>query len=604
MIQKVRAIIFFILCFPPLSFGQNSDEQLANYYYINGDCEKAIPYFEKVFENNASRLVFNRYVDCLEKEQGTKATINIIKKQIKNFPDEYDFSVMLGQAYEKLGDEKNAAKTYNYLIESMQPISRNVINVQKAFSKVGKYELALSALERGRKILKGYPLNMQFAEVYGELGRVEEMIDEYLSLLDYNSSMIHSLQRLMPRMIDFEAEESEAYEILKRSLIRRVQKQPNDIVYAEMLIWSFTQRKDFSSALIHAKALDKRTSKDGREVFNLGKISSSNKDYPTARKAFQYVVELGNDYPFYYAAEQLLLNTRFLEVTTNRNYSQEELTTTIEEYENALNRVGKNAKAVNIILELAQIMAFYAGQPQDAKELLLEAMEYRGVSSMAKAELKVLLADIYVILDDIWEASLLYMQVEKDFKYEPIGFEAKYKNARVFYYDGDFIWAQSQLDVLKESTSKLIANDAMKLSIFITDNLGLDSNLRAMRKFANADLLIAQRRFDEAFILFDSIQMIFPYHSLADDILMRKAEAYYEQGKWGKAIEKYELVLARHADDIFADDALFQMAVIYEDYLFQPDKAKDLYFRLLKEYKGSLYVTEARKRFRALQESL
>ena len=586
-------------------FGQDTDEQLASYYYSNGDCEKALPYFEKTFEKNPSNFVFIRYLDCTKELEGDKAEIKLIKAQIKNFPKEYEYQVMLGQAYERQGDSRNADKTYMNLIDNMSPSSRDIINVQKAFSKLGKHDLALKALEHGRKIIKGnYPLNIPFAEVYGQLGRTQDMIEEYLGLLDYNASMISSLKRLMPRMIDFDDENSEAFEMLKNSLIKRIQKQPNDVIYSEMLIWALIQRKNFSAALLQAKALDKRTTKDGKEVFSIGKLSSSNKDYTTARKAFKYVVELGDTYPYYYYAEQFLLNTRYLEITTNRNYSKEELTITVEEYEQALERIGRRGRALPIIKELAHILAFYAGQPEKAKKILEEALEYGGATDIAIAEIKVLLADVLVILDDIWEASLLYMQVEKNFKYEPIGFEAKYKNARVFYYDGDFIWAQSQLDVLKESTSKLIANDAMKLSIFITDNLGLDSNYRAMSKFAKADLLLEQHKYDEAFTLLDSIKKTFPYHSLSDEILMRKAKAMQDQGKWMEAIAFLEEVVDKHSDDIHGDDALFQLGNIYERHLFDKEKASEYYFKILKEYKGSLYITEARKRYRNLQEVL
>ena len=166
-------------------------------------------------------------------------------------------------------------------------------------------------------------------------------------------------------------------------------------------------------------------------------------------------------------------------------------------------------------------------------------MTFRGATDLMRSELKNALADVLVILDDVWEASLLYMQVEKEFKYEPIGFEAKFKNARIFYYSGDFVWAQSQLDVLKSSTSKLIANDAMKLSVFITSHLGLDSNYAVMKKFSTADLLLEQHRYNEAFIVFDSIQRQFPYHGVVDDVLLRKGIANEQQGLWVEAIAYY-----------------------------------------------------------------
>jgi tetratricopeptide (TPR) repeat protein len=594
-----------ILLVSSSGFSQTTDEKLANHYYNEGDCEKALPYLEKVYEKDPSKFMFNRYLDCTQEIGDEKDVIGLIENQIGIYPNNYEYHIMLGNAYEEYGNTRKAEKTYEDLIENLSPSSRDIINLQKAFSQAGKNQLALQALEKGKSLLKNnYPLNAQFAEVYGALGETELMINEYLELLDYNPNMINTLQMLMPRMIDFESEDSESYEMLKNSLIRKTQKHPNKQAYSEMLIWTLVQRKEFFTAFIQAKALDKRLNNDGREVFKIGKLAGQNKDYETARKAFKYVVELGPDLPFYYASEEALLNTRFTEITTKRNYTPAQIDETVNEYKKTIDRIGRNGKALPIIQEMAYIMTFYGDKPDEAKIVLEDALTFQRYTDISNAQVKSLLADVLVVLGDIWEASLLYMQVEKDFKFEPIGYEAKFKNARVFYYDGDFKWAQSQLDILKESTTKLIANDAMNLSILITDNLGLDSNYMAMGQFAKADLLLEQHKYDEAFSKYDSILASFPYHGLADEILMRKSKAFQFQGEWNKAIDLLIKVTEKHADDILADDALFQLGNIYENHLFENEKASEYYFLLMKNYPGSLFVTEARKRYRSLKEIL
>ena len=211
------------------------------------------------------------------------------------------------------------------------------------------------------------------------------------------------------------------------------------------------------------------------------------------------------------------------------------------------------------------------------------------------------LADVLILQDDIWQASLYYMQIDKDFKFETIVSEAKFKNARIFYYDGDFKFAQSQLDILKVSTSKLIANDAMKLSVLITDNLGLDSNYTAMYQFAQADLLLEQHQYERAFRLYDSINAAFPDHGLADEILLRKAQAMRYQGKWQEALDYLNKIVTYHMDDILSDDAIFTIAEIYENNLHDKEKATEYYKKILFECKGSLLTVEARKRYRALR---
>jgi tetratricopeptide (TPR) repeat protein len=212
-----------------------------------------------------------------------------------------------------------------------------------------------------------------------------------------------------------------------------------------------------------------------------------------------------------------------------------------------------------------------------------------------------LLADIFVLQGEIWDASILYMQIDTDFKYEIIGQEAKYKNARIYYYDGEFDFAQSQLSVLKESTSRLIANDAIQLSTLITDNFGLDSNFQIMGWFAQGDLQLEQHKYSEAFSYYDSVLRAEPGHSLEDEILFRKAKAMELQGRWDDAIPFLDKIVSNFGNDILADDALFRLADIHEIQKVDKEKALEYFKKLLIDYKGSLYSTEARKRLRILR---
>ena len=585
------------------SFAQGeTDQQLAQHYYSNGDFEKAKMYYAKIYDKDPSKFNFNRYFDCLNQTGDTKEAEKVLKKQSSANRYDIEYKVLLGQFYEDNKEIDKAQKIYDDLIDNLETDPASIIALYNAFKSKGRNDLAFSTIEKGRKLLKdGYPLHFQFAELYGAMGQTEKMIGEYLDLLDFQSSYASTIQTVLSRQIDFTASESKEYDFLKNALLERIQKKPNESVNSEMLVWLFIQKKNFTGALVQVQAMDKRLGEQGRAVLELGKMCVENKEYETARKAFKYVTTLGDDKMYYYQAENALLNTRFLEVTTNRNYSSEELQTTISEYQTTLLRVGKKRSSIPLIIELSHIQAFYANQATEGISLLTEALLIPGITDMQKAELKMQLADIQVLHGDIWEASLLYMQIESELKFEPIGHEAKFKNARIFYYDGEFDFAQSQLGVLKESTSKLIANDALKLSILITDNFGLDSNYQAMTWFANGDLLIEQHRYTEAFILFDSIIATFPYHSLGDEILIRKSKAMQLKGDWTKAISFLEELLKYYKEDILADDALFQLGDIYENHLNDKEKASEFYKTLLFDFKGSLHSVEARKRYRSIR---
>lgn len=591
-------MLFF--CFNLLA-QTGTDQQLANYYFSTGEYEKALPYAQKVFNKDNNKANFMRYYDCLNYLGEDKQAEKILKKQITTDRNQLEYSILLGNFYEKKDQLKDANKIYQNLVDEYATSTITINELYQAFKANAKYDWALTTLEKGRKIFKNnYPLNIEFAEIYGLQQKKDKMIEEYFDFLEINASNAILVQNALEERISFVPDNPD-YELVKEKLIVKSQKKPNEFVYTEMLIWLFSQSKQFNAALIQAQALDKRQQAAGKYVYELGVTCLQNKEYQAARKAFQYVVNLGDKSYLFLEAEYALLNTRYHEITQFRNYSSEELNAAISDYETTIKRVGKGRNTLRLIMELAEIKAFYANQSEEAQSDLEAALLISGLTTMQQAEIKIALGDIFVIRDDIWSASILYMQVDRDFKFEPIGSEAKFKNARIFYYDGDFDFAQNQLDVLKQSTSKLIANDAMKLSLLITENYGLDSNYTAMSKFAQADLLIQQHQYEVAFSIFDSIIAEFPFHELSDEILLRKSLAMQNQGKWNEAISYLNELLKYHSDQILADDAVFQLADIYENHLLDTEKAMEYYKKILFEYKGSLYTNEARKRLRILR---
>ena len=63
----------------------------------------------------------------------------------------------------------------------------------------------------------------------------------------------------------------------------------------------------------------------------------------------------------------------------------------------------------------------------------------------------------------------------------------------------------------------------------------------------------------------------------------------------------YENIIEFYPTDLYGDDALFKLAELNELYLNDKEKAKQLYQDMLTKYPGSIYVVEARKRYRNLR---
>ena len=601
--MKKSISFLLLLTVSIVSFAQQStDQQLAHYYYSSGDFTKAIGYCEREFNKENNKFNFTRYYVCLVKNERTKEAEKLLKKQINKSPEILEYRLLLIEFYEQQKDLKLSEKLSEDLIESNSTSPEAVIELYKEFKAKGKTNLSLSLLESARKQLKNaFPFNLQFADYYAASGMKTKAINELLDLIDLKPDALPAIKAGLSAYFELEKTNDPSVETLKEELIDRAQKRKSDLIHSELLLWFYTQQKQFELALNYAQSIDKRFNENGARVFELSTVFLENKSFDLARKGFRYIINLGSANYLYYASEQNYLNAYFQEASFLRNLTTEKITFIINEYESALIKLGKSKNTIASIIELAHLYGFYANNSDKGIQLLQEALKIPGLSSIQLAETKMLLSDLFVVKDEIWEASLLYMQIDTDFKFETIGSEAKFKNARIFYYDGDFKFAQSQLDVLKESTSKFIANDALKLSLLITDNYGLDSNYTAMRQFAKADLLLEQRQYEGAFNLYDSIMKAFPFHGLNDEILLRKSLAFQQQGKWIEAVSYLDQLLASHAQDILADDALFQLGKIYEIYLNDPQKASENYKKILFGYKGSLYGVEARKRLRTLR---
>lgn len=184
---------------------------------------------------------------------------------------------------------------------------------------------------------------------------------------------------------------------------------------------------------------------------------------------------------------------------------------------------------------------------------------------------------------------------------DQLGESARFRNARLSYFAGDFAWAQEQFDILKQATSKLISNDAIDLSVFILDNLAKDTLGEALQLYASAELKVFQNQYDEALNILDSIQYVNVENTLEDDVWYLQGRIFDKQQKTKEALAKYEKILEKYKDDIRADNALWEMAKIYDYQLEDKAKAKDLYEKLFIDFSGSILAVEARKRFRTLR---
>ena len=595
--MRYGLLLFFLLNSALLLVGQES--KLAQQYYENGEYEKAASLYNKLYEQqNNNDYYFERYVECLINLEDYEASEKAIKKQLKKRPNQVQLYVTYGNLYERQYKDEEAQKQYENAVKQL-PADRFIITkLANAFSRLTKFDLAIQAYEKGTELLKDKEVfAYNLADLYRRKGDKPKMMEYYLNSLSANPSRLSSIKTLFQRYL-----EEEDYKILQTQLYERIQEERDLIHFPEMLSWVFIQKKDYKNAFRQERALDRQLEENGTRVYRLAEIAHNDKDYDTAIAAYNYIVEdKGPTSSYYIGAKKNALACNRKKLTEGFDYTMESLRALEVDYETFLNEFGRNKTTASIVQELADLEAFYINDLYKAVDLLEEMIAYPGINPAIQAEGKIKLADFYLMQGEIWEATLLYSQVDKTYKDDLLGHEARFRNAKLSYYAGDFQWAQTQFDVLKASTSKLIANDALDLSIFIMDNLGLDTTARSLQLYSEAELLVFQNRFEDSFNKLDSLTTAFPEHSLEDDVYYLKAKVYTKQKQYEEAVKMYEKIIDEHAEEIRADNALFELAKLYENQLSNPDKAKELYERIFIDFSNSTLAVEARKQFRKLR---
>jgi len=595
-------IIFFLLFF---AFGnalvaQNNDEKLAAQFLSNAEYDKAADLYEKLLNKNLTSFYFyDNLLQSYIKLKRFDDAESLCKKMYRKLNSAY-YMVDIGYINKLYNKPEKAIKQFDEVIKKTLPNQDKINEAANAFEKRNETEYAIKSYINGRKLL-GYisVFNNELAALYAKTKQTQLMIDEYLGSVEQSPVISEEVQGLLQNNI----QQNSDFDLLKNSLIRKIKSNPNTDVFYEMLIWFYVQRKDFDNALIQAKAIDKRLKEEGRKMMDLGYLAISNEKYDAAIRLFNEVVILGNTKAYYLSAKLGILEASNKKLLSNSNLSLLDLENLEKTYISFLAENGKTNYTAQSMRDLGKLYAYYLNDIEKALDIYNNILELPGTDNFFKAECKLDLGDLYVIKGQEWDAMLLYGQVDKEFLEHPFGQEAKFRNAKLSFYLGEFEWAKAQLDILKTATTQLIANNALELSLLIQDNT-IDSNEDALKLYAKADLDYQQNKFAAAFQLLDSIGILFPKHALSDDIAFKKAQVYTKQKKFDEAIKQYNIVINEHGSDILGDNALLNLAIIYDKNLNNTEEAKKQYEKFIENYGSSIFINEVRKRYRQLRGDL
>jgi tetratricopeptide (TPR) repeat protein len=590
----LQVCLFFCLS----AFGQQDEQRLAEQYFQSGEFEKSAILYEKLYNAFNSEYFFARFTESLMALNQYQRCEDAIKKELKKTPKNIQLYVVYGNLLERQGKMEEAKEQFDRAIKKMPNERFFIARVAEAFADLTKYDYAIEAYEKGGELMKDkYIFSYYLADLYKRKGDIPKMITNYLNSLNANPGSLGTIKTYFQRYLG-----ENDYNELQTQLYARVQDTDTTTHFQELLSWVFMQRKDYKNALRQMKAIDRKLNENGARVFNLGNIAADDKDYDSAVSAYDYIItEKGKENSFYIDAKRELLSSKKRKIVEGYHYTKEDLLGLAQDYQIFLAEFGKKSETSMMLLELANLEAVYLNDLPKAIAILKETIDFPNIPPTLQAQAKIALGDYYLMQDEVWESTLLYSQVDKAFKDDILGQEARFRNARLAYFNGDFQWAQAQFNVLKASTSKLIANDALDLSVFIMENSGLDTTTVPLKLYSEAELLVFQNKFEAAFIKLDTLVKNFPAHTLDDDVMYLKAQVFLKKREYTKAAELFEKIATTYPDEIRADNSLFALATLYENQLNDKEKAKAMYEKIFTDYSGSTFAVDARKQYRKLR---
>jgi len=586
----MRMLLFLLLfTLTSISFSQ---EELANDYFEKGKFDKALSIFQKLEKENQRNT--NYKIKIVEIYRQLEQ-IDEAETYLKNILNQYDnplFLVELGYNFELKNDPVKAEEYYNLANQKLYENPSYAYSISKAYENHSLLENAIFVYTKAMELNPDLNFNIQLARIYGEQGNIEKMFNSYLDFIQENHSYIDHTKRSISGFIS-EDGENENNLILKSILLKKIQKEPN-LLWNKLLSWLFVQQKDFRKSFVQEKAIFNRNPESLQRIVDLALISMEQKNNKVAKEILNYIIDKSQETNTVIKANDYLLSIEIQEVTNN-DYAQIQ-----EKYDQLFNDFGHNHQTIDLQLSYAQFLAFNLNKPNESISFLKNSLN-QPLSAQQAAQLKLKLGDILVFQEKFNEALIYYTQIQRSLKNSPISQEARFKVAKASYYKGDFDWAESQLKILKSSTSQLIANDALDLKLLISDNKFEDSTQTALKLYAKADLLAFQNRSNDAILVLNDLLANHKGETIEDQALLFQAKLYEKTNQYLKAESNYKKIMETWREDILIDDAIYMLAELYTNHLDQEDKAKELYEQIIFDHADSIYFVESRKKYRALR---
>lgn len=596
-----RFAFLLLLLLPFCTMAQrNNDSQLAYTYYQNKEYEKASQLFMQLYERTKSSNYLDYHIICLINGKMYDQAEEVLKKYLKTDGKNKDFLVNLGFIYEQQGKPKKSEEYYEKAVKNLIPQSSDINSLAYKFRNIREYGWAVRTYLRGQELLnKPTAFLRELGDNYLMERDYEKMMDLFIRHLEAQPGDLNTITSQLNFARSYDIINS-VDTVIERKLGAVVRQTDHHPVFDELSIWYNLQVRRYDKALEDAAELNRKAKGKLGSYIQIARSASTDGKYDLAVLAYNRVLEQGKDSnDFYLTARKEILsneNTRFRE----QQAPQESFRKLAQQCKEYMQEYLYTPDNLEVAILLSDLYAYQLQQPDSADAVLQKSIQMRRLNLNRQSLLKFKRADLLAFMDNPWEATILYTQIEKSNPNNDIGYEAKLKKAWLAYYTGDLLWAKAQFDVLKGATSKLISNDAIQMAHFIRMNYTEEEGNHDLERLARAEYLMVKQENDRALGTLDSLANS-EQPGIIDRAALQKAKLLHGLKRTEEAARILEQLKGQSEQTYIRAEAIMQLAVLKTE---QQDTAgaRELYKLLVSEYSGSVYSVEAGRLYRELEK--
>ena len=556
----------------------------------SGANQQALQCFQQLYQKNNTGKAYEKYVDALLFIGDSTEAWRITKKQSKKYGAQLpQYDVDYYYLSKKLGRKGPSAEDIKDRI-TQNPFS--VRGVANSLERYGDLAFAVELYEYAEGLRPNLRTAFERAQLYAQLGRYEDQYRAYLLALSQNSGYKNAVQQRISQNISTDPEDPHNRAV-KKALLEKMATD-NAPVFENLLLYVYRQEQSFTLAFDFLSAKAKRGDFRANELLSLARSAWEAEENTQTESILNFLINERRRAPYMGWLENAL--RLMLEVTEHNAGT--------EQARMFAGKFGGNSCYPCFYWELDRDK-FLFNTSEDTTEENLDRLEVKLDQLRSKYPSKLERGMTYhafgeaLLSKGYYEDALLeFSRAEVMLGDSEQGDQSRLSKALCAFYSGDILWAKTQLEILLQSTSKSIANDAMEHALLIAANSVEDTAYEGLKLIRVPMLAETRGALEEALTAYKRLEKILIANELYDDLLYRKGRVELGLGQYENAATTFATLQGAAGEGMWKEEAYYFEA--FAQFKAGHSAAKNSFEHYLISYPAGIYTEQARQFYRTL----